>query len=116
MFWSDWGAKPRIETARMDGSERRTLVDKMVQWPTGLAIDYPARRLYWTDPKALTVSSVDLEGKDRHLVKKFTPGRCLEIFFLGLFCNVRILQRTNHSRSRFSRTPSTSALTGATIF
>jgi hypothetical protein len=85
MFWSDWGAKPRIETARMDGSERRTLVDKMVQWPTGLAIDYPARRLYWTDPKALTVSSVDLEGKDRHLVKKFTPGWCPGIKFLGTF-------------------------------
>ncbi|CAB3364278.1 Hypothetical predicted protein [Cloeon dipterum] len=72
MFWSDWGKKPRIETARMDGSERRVLVDKMVQWPTGLTIDYPARRLYWTDPKALTISSVDLNGRDRHEIKKFS--------------------------------------------
>jgi hypothetical protein len=74
MFWTDWGVNARIETARMDGSHRRALVDKMVQWPTGLSIDYPARRLYWTDPKAHTVNSVDLSGRDRHLVKKFSAG------------------------------------------
>lgn len=76
MFWSDWGVNARIEAARMDGSERQSLVDKMVQWPTGLAIDYPARRLYWTDPKAHTVSSVNMKGRDRQLVKRFSPGQC----------------------------------------
>ncbi|XP_046386652.1 prolow-density lipoprotein receptor-related protein 1 isoform X2 [Ischnura elegans] len=72
MFWSDWGANARIEVARMDGTGRQTLVESRVYWPTGLAIDYPARRLYWTDPKAHTIESVDLEGKDRQLVKRFS--------------------------------------------
>ncbi|XP_069676734.1 low-density lipoprotein receptor-related protein 1 isoform X1 [Periplaneta americana] len=71
MFWSDWGVNSRIESAYMDGTGRRALVNTMVQWPTGLAIDYPARRLYWTDPKAYTVESVDLNGQDRQLIKRF---------------------------------------------
>jgi hypothetical protein len=71
MFWSDWGVSGRIESAYMDGTGRRTLVDTMVQWPTGLAIDYPARRLYWTDPKAYTVESVDLNGQDRQVIRRF---------------------------------------------
>ena len=79
MFWSDWGVNGRIESANMDGSGRRVLVDAMVQWPTGLAIDYPARRLYWTDPKAHTIESVDLNGQDRQLVKQFPNSKCCYI-------------------------------------
>ena len=45
MFWSDLGLRARIETARMDGSLRRILVDSDVLYPTGLALDFPARRL-----------------------------------------------------------------------
>nr|CAD7262752.1 unnamed protein product [Timema shepardi] len=71
MFWSDWGLNPRIEVSSMDGSNRRPLVDTMVPWPTGLAIDYPAQRLYWTDPKSHTIESVDLNGRDRIIVKRF---------------------------------------------
>jgi hypothetical protein len=75
MFWSDWGVNGRIESAYMDGTGRRALVDTMVQWPTGLAIDYPARRLYWTDPKAYTVESVDLSGQDRQVIRKFPHSK-----------------------------------------
>ncbi|KDR21144.1 hypothetical protein L798_04073, partial [Zootermopsis nevadensis] len=71
MFWSDWGVNGRIESAYMDGTGRHSLVDTMVQWPTGLAVDYPARRLYWTDPKAYTIESVDLNGQDRQVIKRF---------------------------------------------
>lgn len=71
MFWSDLGLNARIETARMDGSSRRVLVDTDILYPTGLAIDYPARRLYWADPKTGTLESVNLEGKDREVVRRF---------------------------------------------
>jgi integrin beta 2 len=71
MFWSDLGLNARIETARMDGSLRRLLVDSDILYPTGLAIDYPARRLYWADPKTGTLESVNLEGKDRVVVRRF---------------------------------------------
>ena len=70
-FWSDLGLNARIETARMDGSLRRLLVDSDILYPTGLAIDYPARRLYWADPKTGTLESVNLDGKDRVVVRRF---------------------------------------------
>jgi len=75
MFWSDWGVNGRIESAYMDGTGRRALVDTMVQWPTGLAIDYPARRLYWTDPKAYTIESVNLNGQDRQVIRRFPHSK-----------------------------------------
>jgi low-density lipoprotein receptor-related protein 1 (alpha-2-macroglobulin receptor) len=61
-------ANARIETA---GRLRRLLVDYDIRYPTGLAIDYPARRLYWADPKTGTLESVILEGKDRVVVRRF---------------------------------------------
>lgn len=75
MFWSDWGINSRIEVARMDGTQRKTFVDTNVRWPTGLAIDYPARRLYWTDLKSHTIESIGLDGRERRLVKKFQAGK-----------------------------------------
>lgn len=59
----------------MDGNGRKILVDT-VSWPTGLAVDYPARRLYWADPKALAIDSILLDGRGRQLVHKFPQGLC----------------------------------------
>lgn len=67
--------QPRIEVAWMNGSYRRTLVEGSMVWPAGLAIDYPARRLYWTDTKTQTIETVRLDGTDRNIVKKFGTGR-----------------------------------------
>lgn len=74
MFWTDWGKKARIEFAHMDGHARRTLVSDHILWPTGLAIDYQSRRLYWTDAKKLTIEAIDLNGRHRKTVITFPPG------------------------------------------
>ena len=68
MFWADWGKPTVINTAYMDGNKRRRLVSENIVWPTGLAIDHPAGRLYWADPKSMTISSVNFEGNDRHVI------------------------------------------------
>ncbi|CAH1258061.1 LRP6 [Branchiostoma lanceolatum] len=48
MYWTDWGNPPKIERARMDGSERSVIVNfGQFRWPTGLALDASANRLYW---------------------------------------------------------------------
>lgn len=39
MWWSDWG-RNTIEMANMDGSGRKVIVDKGVEWVNGLALDY----------------------------------------------------------------------------
>lgn len=68
MYWSDWSDQ-RIGVAFMDGSGKKTLVQSPC--PMGLAIDYPARRLYWTDIKSHTLETVTLDGRDRRVVKRF---------------------------------------------
>ena len=32
MFWSDWGRKPRIERAWMDGTNKETIIDTELVW------------------------------------------------------------------------------------
>lgn len=51
MYWSVWAsaqtARGRIESAAMDASGRRTLLDAELHWPNGLALVLPERYLYW---------------------------------------------------------------------
>lgn len=61
-----------ILSASLDGSNKQPLVQGGVEWPTGLTIDYPSQRLYWVDQRKWTVETCLLNGKDRHIVKKFT--------------------------------------------
>ncbi|KAL1115239.1 hypothetical protein AAG570_007270 [Ranatra chinensis] len=60
MAWSEWGFSSRIAFASMDGSRQKTLVERGVVWPTGLAVDQPTGRLYWCDSKTRTIDSVSL--------------------------------------------------------
>lgn len=48
MYWTEWGGKPKIDRAAMDGTGRITLVADVGR-ANGLTIDYAERRLYWTD-------------------------------------------------------------------
>lgn len=68
MFWTDWGRKPRIERAAMDGTLRTTIVDDRLFWPNGLAIDYPTRTLYFADAKLDFIDACDYEGGNRRQV------------------------------------------------
>lgn len=40
MYWTEWGGKPKIDRAAMDGSERTTLVPNVETRASGLTIDY----------------------------------------------------------------------------
>lgn len=53
-----------------------------VQWPTGLAVDHAVSRVYWADPKLHLIESVMLDGKDRHVIKRFMEDKPykLEVF------------------------------------
>lgn len=71
MFWSDWGSPAKIERANMDGSDRKTVITgNGVGWPNGLAIDYKAGRLYWTDAKTDRIERSDLDGNQRKVIQK----------------------------------------------
>lgn len=72
IFWTDSGRVPKIEKARLDGSERTVLAKSNLLWPSGIAIDIPNQRLYWADPKASVIETMNLDGTDRQIVAKFS--------------------------------------------
>ena len=74
MYWTEVGYQPAIQSALMQGRNLSTLVQEKVYWPVGLALDAPAKRLYWCDSKLRRVESVTLDGRDRHLVRQFTES------------------------------------------
>ena len=70
-MWSVVGSHSRLEGASMDGSDRRSLVDSKIIWPTDLVIDQSNGRIYWIDTKKQTVESARLDGSDRRLLTSF---------------------------------------------
>lgn len=64
MFWSETGDEAKIETAGMDGSNRRVLVRRSLHTPVGLALDLLQNRLYWVDEKLRCIGSATLDGED----------------------------------------------------
>ena len=68
MFWSDWGRRPRIERAWMDGREREVIIDSDLIWPNGIALDTTKEKLYWCDAKMDRIEVSDLDGSQRAVV------------------------------------------------
>lgn len=60
-----------ILSASMDGTNKQALVQRGVEWITGLAIDYATQRLYWADFRQFRIETSLLNGEDRHIVHVF---------------------------------------------
>jgi len=69
LYWSDLGAVAKIERSRLDGTHRAIFIDKDIDKPIGLSVDYAARRLYWVDDFRDTIESADLlTGQHRRFI------------------------------------------------
>ncbi|XP_030387623.1 low-density lipoprotein receptor-related protein 1 [Scaptodrosophila lebanonensis] len=69
MIWST--LENGILVASLDGSNKKSLVERDVGWPISLSIDYPTGRLYWADYRKGTIETCRLNGKDRNVVRRF---------------------------------------------
>lgn len=68
LFFADWGHSARIERSLLDGSERKVIVNSDLGFPTGLAIDFETRKLYWADALHDRVEMADFDGKKRNKI------------------------------------------------
>ena len=71
IYWTDWGDTAAIEKISMDGDAdtRVKLVTEGIVWPNGLTLDLAQRKLYWIDAKLKRVEVIDLDGKNRKMVR-----------------------------------------------
>ncbi|XP_043066692.1 low-density lipoprotein receptor-related protein 1 isoform X1 [Drosophila bipectinata] len=69
MIWST--LENGILVASLDGSNKKSLVERDVGWPISLSMDYPTGRLYWADYRKGTIETCRLNGKDRNVVRRF---------------------------------------------
>lgn len=68
MYWTDWGDRPYIGKAGMDGSGQRILVNESLGWPNALTISYETSELFWADAREDYIAVSDLEGMNRKIV------------------------------------------------
>lgn len=74
MFWTDYGLTAKIETAAMDGSERRTLHFSGLTQPNGITVDLASGRIYWSDSEEDTLEYSNFDGSDRNVVESEESG------------------------------------------
>ena len=71
IYWTDWGRTPKIERARLDGTERKVFISNGIQFPNGLAIDESEKKLYWAGTDAYKygiIESVSFDGLNRSVI------------------------------------------------
>ncbi|KAL9950309.1 hypothetical protein ACROYT_G042789 [Oculina patagonica] len=71
IYWTDWGRTPKIERARLDGTERKVVITSGIQIPNGLALDESDNKLYWAGTDANEygiIEAVALDGLNRTVI------------------------------------------------
>ncbi|XP_053372116.1 low-density lipoprotein receptor-related protein 2 isoform X2 [Clarias gariepinus] len=68
MLWSEIGKESQIERAGMDGSERRVLLSRGLNWPVAITVDIMTDRIYWADEKLKCIGSATMNGEDVRLL------------------------------------------------
>ncbi|XP_016064546.1 PREDICTED: low-density lipoprotein receptor-related protein 2-like [Miniopterus natalensis] len=68
LYWVNRGEKGMrtIETAGMDGSDRKALAIVNMEEPVGLTLDHVTGRLYWISKYKESIETVNVDGSGRH--------------------------------------------------
>lgn len=73
MYWTDWSStNPRVCRAWMDGNPSSLQVlandSRVVYWPNGIAVDYQAQKIYWTDAHLKHIMVANTDGSQRRVL------------------------------------------------
>lgn len=84
MWWTDWGASPKIETAYLDGSHRHAVIDNDLGWPNGIVVDYNENKIYWCDAKRDKIEVANMDGTGRRVLVKDNLPHLFGFSLLGM--------------------------------
>jgi len=65
IYWSDWGAVPKIEKVKLDGTERQVIINSSLVWPNDLTINYEVSKLCWVDAFLDKIECSNFDGGER---------------------------------------------------
>ena len=83
VFWVNLANPVRIESARMDGTNRKSIVNELMT-PSDLTVDTTKDLLFWSDLDLKRIERSDLNGKERTvLVPEKDVNRPVAIAVLG---------------------------------
>ncbi|XP_062500730.1 low-density lipoprotein receptor-related protein 6-like isoform X2 [Corticium candelabrum] len=86
MYWTDWGAAPKIERSYMSGEKRELLINTSLVYPNGLALDVSGGLLYWVDAKLDKLERSRLDGSQRKVLVRYnTQSSSIHPFALTFF-------------------------------
>ena len=88
LYWSDWGDRPHIGRAALDGSGQMLLITEDLGWPNALTIAFDTNELFFGDAREDYVAVCNLDGtRVRKVLSRATnPGaRLHHIFALSVF-------------------------------
>jgi len=88
IYWSDWGAEAKIESAALDGTDRTVVINSSLVWPNGLAIDRPESRLYWADAELDRIETAFVNGSDRRVLLCDDLPHVFGFALLGMYCHM----------------------------
>ena len=70
----------------MNGEDVQEFVTSKLEFPTGVAIDYPSSRLFWADMKKNTIESVLFNGSSRiTTLDQFRESTLLHPYSIDVF-------------------------------
>ena len=88
MFWSDWGDKPHIGRANMDGTDSRMIITDNLGWPNALAVSHATEEIFFGDAREDFIAVANLDGSNIRTIlsRAATPAAKLHhIFALSVF-------------------------------
>jgi len=68
LFYTVVDKSASIMRARMDGLDRRKIVNQEIVSPNGVAVDFFTKRLYWTDSHLKHIEMADFDGSQRRVL------------------------------------------------
>lgn len=75
LYFSDWGRfgnSGKIYRSTMAGNLKEAIIEADLTQPSGLALDYEERKLYWTDALREKIERSDLNGTNREILLSAT--------------------------------------------